>query len=440
LHNIKKMAKHLMTKMLKNDRIVITGMGVVAPNAIGLNDFHAAIRAGKSGISFVEELERLKFRCQVAGVPPLSETGNTRFREKFELANLKSTGILYGTMASVEAWQDARLPEPDRSNPDMDTGCVFGTGSNGVEATSYGMEILKSVGARGGDGSNFLQGLNSGVSAYIGYLLGIGNQTTSNASACNTGTEALIMAANRIKMGLAKRMIVGSSESDTPYVWAPFDSMFATAQGFNATPERASCPMSKHATGFVPSSGAGAFILESLKSAEERGARIYAELLGGQINSGGQRGDGSMTLGNQRGIVKCIQDTLNITNVKPDEIDFISGHLSSTIGDIREIQGWNNALNLPKKRFPYINATKSMIGHCLSASGAIETVGTVLQLHHGFIHPSINSEEVHPDIEALISPDSIPQTIIEKTLRIAAKISLGFGDVNSCVILERWKN
>ncbi|MCE7044572.1 beta-ketoacyl synthase [Dyadobacter sp. CY312] len=426
--------------MLLNDRIVITGMGVVAPNAIGLHDFHIAIKTGKSGISFISELEKLKFRCQVAGVPPISETDNTEFREKYRLANLKSTGILYGIMASVEAWRDAGLPEPDRCNPDDHTGCIFGTGSNGVEATSYGIEILESVGVHGGDGCNFLQVLNSGVSAYIGYLLGLGNQTTSNASACNTGTEALIMAANRIKMGLAERMIVGSSESDSPYVWAPFDSMFATAQGFNATPEKASCPMSKNATGFVPSSGAGAFIVESLSSAKERGARIYAEVLGGQINSGGQRGDGSMTLGNQKGIVKCIQDTLRVTNVRPEEIDFISGHLSSTIGDIREIQGWSTALNLPEKSFPYINATKSMIGHCLSASGAIETVGTILQLYHGFIHPSINSEDVHPDVEKLISPDSIPQTAIERTLRIAAKISLGFGDVNSCVILERWGN
>lgn len=426
--------------MLLDDRIVITGMGVVAPNAVGLTDFREAIRSGKSGISFIPELERLNFRCQVAGIPPISERDRAQFKDTHRLAKLKSTGILYGLMAVSEALENAGLANHPGVELGVDTGCIFGTGSNGVEATNYGMNVIENSGAHGGDGTNFLQGLNSGVSAYIGYLYGLGNQTTSNASACNTGTEAIIMACNRIKMGLAKRMIVGSSESDTPFVWAPFDSMFATAQGFNAMPEKASRPMSEYAAGFVPSSGAGALIVESLASATERKAFIYAEILGGQINSGGHRGDGSMTLGNQKGIVKCIQDTLRITKTSPEDIDFISGHLSSTIGDIREIQGWCSALNLSGSHFPFINATKSMIGHCLSASGAIETVGSVLQLQHGFIHPSINSEEVHPEIGSLISPDRIPQTMIEKDIQIAAKISLGFGDVNSCVILRRWGN
>lgn len=422
------------------DRIVITGMGVVAPNAIGLDAFNEAIIQGKSGIQFYPELQVLKFRCQVGGIPPLNNDFKETFEKKHSLIKLKSSEILYGVMAAVEAWENAGLPVPDPDQPDWRSGCIFGTGSNGVEASHYGIQVFdKKQGAINGDGASPQQAFNSGVSSYISGVLGLGNQVTSNASACNTGTEAILLAANRIKHGLADRMVVGSSESNSPYVWGPFDSMFATAQGYNATPEQASKPLSKHAAGFVPSSGSGALVVEGLTSALNRGARIYGEVLGGQINSGGHRGDGTMTIGNIAGMVRCIQDSLKIAKVKPEDIDLISGHLSSTIGDIKEIQSWATALNLQGTDFPYINAMKSMIGHCLSASGSIESIASVLQLYHGYIHPSLNSEELHPEIAALIDHSKVPQTTIKDIdLQIVAKISLGFGDVNSCVIFKRW--
>lgn len=419
-------------------RIVITGLGVIAPNGVGKDDFKGAIQSGRSGIRFFPELRRLNFRCQVAGVPEVAQEKLASFTSTYKLTKLKSSGILYGCMAAIEAWEDAGLTVPINVLADNRSGCIFGTGSNGIEATLYGIHTMDGQGVRGSDGTNALQAFNSGVSTYIAAILGLGNQVTSNSSACNTGTEAILMAANRIRAGLADRMLVGSSESDSPYVWGPFDSMFATAQGFNTAPEKASRPMSVSAAGFVPSSGAGALIVESLSSAISRGARIYAEVLGGQINSGGHRGDGTMTIGNMNGMIKCIKDALSISRICGADIDLISGHLTSTIGDIKEIQSLVTALG--RNDFPYINAMKSMIGHCLSASGSVETVATILQLRDGFIHPSLNSNDLHPEIERHIHRSKIPQVMIpDAEINIAAKISLGFGDVNSCLVLKKWR-
>jgi len=190
----------------------------------------------------------------------------------------------------------------------------------------------------------------------------------------------------------------------------------------------------------VPSSGTGATVIERLSSAKKRGARVYAEILGGHINSGGQRGKGTMTIGNVNGMVRCIKNGLKTCGVLPEEIDLISGHLSSTIGDITEINAWVKALNRKGLEFPYINSMKSMIGHCLSASGSIESVAAVLQLYHGFIHPSINADELHPEIAGLIAHECVPARAIENiALDIVCKISFGFGDVNSCLVLKKFK-
>ena len=411
------------------ERVVITGLGVVSPNGVGVNKFTTAIRKGKSGIRFFPDLKALAFRCQVGGVPQINEGTKRKFLERHGIEEVFSTGITYGCMAAAEAWKDSQLPLPsDHSDPDYDSGCIFGTGSNGIEATHYGIALRESgQDTRKGNPKALPQAINSAVSAFIAKILGLGNQVTSNASACNTGTEAILMAFEKIKDGELTRMLVGSSESNSPYVWGPFDSMFATAHGYNDKPKQASRPMDQDAAGFVPSSGAGALVVESLSAAKKRGAKIYAEILGGHINSGGQRGKGTMTIGNVNGMVRCIKNGLKSCGVRPEQIDLISGHLSSTIGDITEINAWVQALNRRGKEFPYINSMKSMIGHCLSASGSIESVAAVLQLYHGFIHPSVNAKKLHPEIGALIDQQCVPaEAINEINLDIVCKISFGF--------------
>ncbi|PZP51828.1 MAG: beta-ketoacyl-ACP synthase [Pseudopedobacter saltans] len=425
----------------KANRVVITGMGVVSPNGVGKKQFMAALRKGKSGIAFQPELEQLGYRCQVAGVPPLKGAAIREFLARFQMEEVISSGIIYGCMAAVEAWEDAGLPiNTNSSDPDIDSSCIFGTGSNGAEATIYQIEHAESAMGEKLNPSIPLQSLNNAVSIYIAYMLGLGGQVTSNASACSTGTEGLMMAYDKIRYRNEKRILVGSSESKGAFVWSPFDAMFATAQDHNKHPEKASCPLGESATGFVPGAGGGALVVESLDSALERGAHIYAEIIGGHINSGGQRGDGSMTIGNVHGMIRCIQMAMISAGIKPEEIDLISGHLTSTIGDIIEIRSWISATGLMGDAFPYINSTKSMIGHSLSASGSIESIASIMQLENNFIHPSLNAHPLHQDIAPYIAAEKIPsKPILNHNLDIVAKLSLGFGDVNTCIFFKKWK-
>jgi len=198
--------------------------------------------------------------------------------------------------------------------------------------------------------------------------------------------------------------------------------------------------MSSDSSGFVPGAGAAALVLEDLETALKRGAKIYAEVLGGNINSGGQRMSGTMTRPNSEGVKRCIADAVADAGITSKEIDLIAGHLTSTMGDVLEVENWSQALGRKGKEFPYINSLKSMIGHCLGASGAIELVAAILQLHKGFIHASLNSEDLHSKIISCIDREKIPLDIKEKTVNIVAKSSFGFGDVNSCVVLKGWKS
>lgn len=177
-------------------------------------------------------------------------------------------------------------------------------------------------------------------------------------------------------------------------------------------------------------------MLESLPSAQSRKARIYAEVLGGQSNGGGQRNGGSITASNPEGVVRCVQQSLEVAKIRPAEIDYINGHLTGTAGDTKEIRCLSTALGRPLAEMPWVNSTKSLIGHGLAACGSMESVATILQLVHGFLHPSINCEDFHPEIEELAP--RVPQVSTPASCRVALKTSFGFGDVNSCVIFRRW--
>lgn len=420
-------------------RVVITGMGVVAPNAIGLKAFKTALQEGRSGIRFMPELEELKFGCHVAGWPQLTEEIKTNYFTPLQLKQLEGTGLLYGCMAGLDAWKNAGLVIPEKdASPDWDSGTIFGGGHSGIEVVRDGIYKVDNLKVRRIGSSLVQQTMESGISAYLGGLLGLGNQVSSNSAACSTGTEALILGAERIQAGKAERMLVGSCNSSGPYIWAGFDSMRVLTRRFNAQPEAASRPLSAQARGFVPGSGAGALVLESLESAKARGARIYAEVLGGFINAGGHRQGGSMTAPNLQGIERCIQGALLDAEIEAGDIDAISGHLTATMGDPGEIRAWMNALGRSGKDFPKINALKSMIGHCLSAAGSIESVAVAQQLYHGFLHPSLNAEDLHPEIAEMIPADRIPLQAEQMNLKIMAKASFGFGDVNSVVIFKKY--
>ena len=421
------------------NRVVITGMGVVAPNGVGLASFTDSIKKGVSGIRFFQELEDKGFSCCIGGIPEVSEEKKAEYLSPLQLRGFNSTSILYGCMAGIDAWRDAGFVVDENSTLDYDTGLIFGTGTSGIEKFREAIYQIDNQNVRRLGSTSVVQTMASGISAYLGGMLGLGNQITTNSSACTTGTEALLMGFERIKNGKAKRMLVGSSSDSSLYTWGGFDAMRVMSYKHNKSPEKGSRPMSETASGFVPGSGAGALVLESLESALERKANIYAEVLGGNINSGGQRNGGTLTAPNAEAVQKCIVDALIDAHIDAKEIDAINGHLTATSKDSLEIENWTKALQRSGVDFPYINSLKSMVGHCLAASGAIESVAAVLQIKEQFVFPNINCEDVHPEISKLIDDSKIPvKAIYNNNFNIIAKASFGFGDVNACVIFKRY--
>jgi 3-oxoacyl-[acyl-carrier-protein] synthase-1 len=419
-------------------RVVITGLGVVAPNGVGVPAFLKAIRTGKSGITFQQKLKDLNFSCQVGGVPVISEEQKLTYFTPLQLKNFHSNGVLYGVMAGMEALKDANIsPALKKDNPLWNLGIVFGVATSGVEKFREAIYKLDEGNVRRLGSTAVIQTMASGVSAYLNGMIGAGNWVTTNSAACTTGAESILMGYERIVSGKASQMLCGSTGEDGPYVWGGFDAIKVITYKHNENPTEASRPLSATASGFVPGSGAGALLLESLESAKKRGATIYAEVLGGSLNSGGQRLDGTMTAPNSVAVQKCIQDALTEAGVSGKEIDYINGHLTATSKDPVEIENWSVALKRKGQDFPYINSLKGMVGHCLAASGSIETVSTILQMHHGFVFPNVNCEDLHPEIANLIASERVPKKEIKTTINIAAKASFGFGDVNACVIFRK---
>ncbi|KAA5532244.1 beta-ketoacyl-[acyl-carrier-protein] synthase family protein [Taibaiella lutea] len=426
---------------MSQHRVVITGMGVVAPNANNLSDFEQAVKSGISGIKYQPDLAALGFSCCIGGKPELGDALIGTYFDALELRNFNNNSIIYGVIAGMQAWQDAGLTILNADDePDWDSGTIFGNGSSGVEKFREAIYKIDEGATKKLGSTTVVQIMVSGISAFLAGKIGLGNQVTTNSSACTTGTESLLMCYERIKTGKAKRMLAGSTSDSGPYIWAGFDAMKVCNFKHNDHAEKGSRPMSATASGFVPGSGAGALVLENLEDALKRGANIYAEVIGGAINAGGQRGSGTMTAPNSIAVQRCITDALKDANIHADEIDAINGHLTATTKDSLEIQNWATALQRNGNNFPYINALKSHVGHCLSASGSIECIAAALQIKHNFLFPNLNCEDLHPDIADIVSADKIPQQLIEQELNIIAKASFGFGDVNACAILKKYKD
>ncbi len=423
---------------MKSNRVVITGLGVLAPNAHGIQNLEQALKEGKSGAKHSKLLEDLNFSCQVVSVPENIEQLKEHYFSK-ERSLAMNSSMIFGSIAAVDCWRDAGFEVLDQGDNqvDWDTGAIVGTGVGGTDTIGEYVVPLTNAGKVKRLGSTMVeQAMSSAVSANIGGILGLGGQVSTNSSACSTGSEAIVNAFWMIKEGRLKRMLAGAAEGMSQYTWATFDGMRVLARGFNHAPTEASRPMSASARGFVPGAGAGILMLESLESAEQRGAKIYAEIIGVHVNCGGQRNGASISAANPYGVRRCIKTALDMAGIDYRSIDLINGHLTATMADPLEILNWQEALGCAPSDFPLIQSTKSLIGHTLGASGGIESVASVLQLHKHFVHGSINCEDLHPVIEPFSK--SVVQTTQSMDLKIVAKASFGFGDVNACLIFKKW--
>jgi len=418
-------------------RVVITGLGVLAPNGVGVDEFAEAIKQGSSGIKTLPELNELGMTCQIGGVPTITEPYIRKHIPEYIINRIDSSTLLFGILAGVEACMDAGIQVS--SDVDWSTGVIMGAqSSDGGLASSIVDNLFHRKDIRRIGGRTAEQIITSSVSAYLSGLYGFGNCCRTNSAACATGTEALFLAYQQVKQGYARKMLAGSSEGNSPFTWSVLDRIRALNGGSNHEPERGSRPMSIDASGLVPGCGAGAMVLENMEDALKRGGKIYAEIIGGSNNCGAQRNGGTMTKPNIQGIKKCIQDAVVDASIDVEEVTLISGHLTATYADVLEVQAWSEALGLSNAAFPYINSLKSMTGHCLAAAGSIESVASVIQIREGFIHPSINCENVHNDILKFIDKNRIPQRAIKKEVSCVMKANFGFGDLNTCLIFRKF--
>ncbi len=430
-------------------RVVVTGVGAIAPNGIGMAAYRQALKAGKSGITWHEPLKKLNFASQIGGTPPIEVDDILKTIPETDFNKLNEA-MVYSTLAAVECARSSGveidlLKGYSQSPVDWDSGAFIGCGIGGMDtlfeelgpvmADAESQDPGRGTAAMGTDIVPKVMG--SSVSVAVGKFLGLGGQTCTNSSACNTGTEAIFEGFKNIQLGFAESMYVGGAEGSHYGTWAGFDAMRdVLCSKFNDMPEKGSQPMGAGACGFVPGSGAAVLRIESLESAQKRGAKILCELVAAYCNSGGQRDGGTMTFPNAEGVARCIRRVIKDSGISPSEISLINGHLTSTTADPREVGSWIKALELPLDKFPRIQSTKSMIGHTLGAAGALESAAVVDQLSAGYIHPSINSENVHPEIRKVEA--SIPHALEERPLEYVIKASFGFGDVNGCLLFRRW--
>jgi 3-oxoacyl-(acyl-carrier-protein) synthase len=416
------------------NRVVITGMGAVTPLGNTLSEFERGLRAGRSGVAYMPELEELGFRCCAAGKPAPVDHIIEKLVDTDDAADMDDTNRL-GVVAAWKAWRDAGFENGD-DRIDYDTGVIIGSDSPGVLKVLEKLPLVyagkvKRIGARYGE-----QITLNGVASRAARLLGLGNRVSLVNTTSATGSTAIVDGFRHIRHGYADRMLCGAVQAPSPLSFASLDSMRVTNCNWKP-PESASRPMSVQACGLVPSSGAGVVVLESLHSALQRNVKIYAEVLGAYTNCGAARNGGTMTAPSCDGVRQCILRAVGDAEIGFDQIDLINGHLTGTMADALEVRNWIDLFESEGVNLPYIHSTKSLIGHPLAAAGAIEIIACALMLRGGFVHPSINCDDPIPELSDYAC--MVPSHTIETDLDVIIKSSLGFGDVNAVTVLGKFE-
>ncbi len=278
-----------------------------------------------------------------------------------------------------------------------------------------------------------MMGLDTDVLSVSSELLNLKGPSFTVGGACASGNLALLCGLDLLRAGRADRVLVtggaGILEPVGLQSWALVEAL--STRSFNDEPQRASRPWDVRREGFVPAMGAGAVVLETWEAARARGAHIYAELLGGASASDASR----LPKPNAEGQARAMRLALDDAQVAPEEVSYINAHATSTVvGDIVEVQAIKEVFGAHAHRIP-VNATKSMIGHCLTSAGVVEMVATLLQMEHGFVHPTINLDE--PD--AGLDLDFVPHEARPYRIGIAMSNSFGFGGLNLSVVVGRWR-
>jgi len=407
-------------------RVVITGLGLVTPLGIGVDETWTSLCKGQSGISEITRFDASGFDTKIAG-----EVNNFHPQDFLSKKEAKRTQpfIAYAVAASRMALEDSKLTI-DKANENR-VGVLTGCGLGGLHLLEQTTLILQRNGPQRVTPFFIPMMIGNMAPGMISIYLGAKGPNSSIATACASGTHAVGDAFKIIERGGADAMITGGVESViTPTCIAGFNAMKALSVR-NDPPEKASRPFDRDRDGFVIGEGCGILVLETLESALERGARIYAEICGY-----GMSGDAfhmAAPAPDGEGAARCMAAALADAKMPHGEIDYINAHGTSTqLNDVYETKAIKSVFK-EKASSIAISSTKSMTGHLLGGAGGIETVFTALTISEGIIPPTINLD--HPDEECDL--DYVPNKARKMDVKVAMTNSFGFGGTNASLILKR---
>jgi len=415
------------TKTFLDRRVVITGLGLVTPLGIGVEETWTALCEGKSGIGEITRFDASEFDTQIAG--EVKDFHPDDFLPKKEAKRIQSF-IAYAVAASRMALEDSGLII-DNANRDR-VGVLTGCGLGGLQILEHTAEILKKKGPKRVTPFFIPMMIGNMAPGMISIYLGAKGPNSSIATACASGTHAVGDAYKIIKRGDADAMITGGVESViTPTCIAGFNAMKALSVR-NHEPEKASRPFDRDRDGFIVGEGCGILILETLEAAIKRGARIYAEICGY-----GMSGDGfhmAAPAPDGEGAARCMAAAIDDAGISYNAMDYINAHGTSTqLNDVYETQAIKSVFKENAHSLA-VSSTKSMTGHLLGGAGGIETVFTALTIHDGIIPPTINLDNLDPDCDL----DYVPNTARKTDVKFAMTNSFGFGGTNAAVILSKY--
>lgn len=409
-------------------RVVVTGLGCVSPVGNTVSEAWSNLLAGQSGIGLISRFDASTFSCKIAGeVKGLDLDAYISAKE----ARSMDRFIHYGIVAASQAVADANLPVGAALDDELATriGCVIGSGIGGLPMIEEVHTEFVQRGARRISPFFVPSTIVNMVAGHVSIRFGFKGPNLSIVTACTTGLHCIGEAGRMIEYGDADVMIAGGSESTvSPLGIGGFAAMRALSTR-NDDPQTASRPWDRDRDGFVLGEGGGVMVLEEYEHAKARGAKIYAELAGFGMSADA----GHMTAPSMDGPRRAMLSALRNAGVNPDEVDYLNAHGTSTpLGDVNESNAIKAALGEHASRI-VVNSTKSMTGHLLGGAGGIESVFTVLALHHQKSPPTINIFNQDPECDL----DYCANTARDLKIDVAVKNNFGFGGTNGSLVFRR---
>jgi 3-oxoacyl-[acyl-carrier-protein] synthase II len=411
-------------------RVVVTGVGLVTPLGTGTELSWNNLTAGKSGIGRISKFdaEATGMACTIAG--EVTDFEVDAFINKKD-ARKMDTFIHYGVAAAQMALEQSGL-EITEANAKR-VGVAIGSGIGGMPAIEKTMRAYEAGGARKISPFFIPMTIINMVSGWVSMLTGAKGPNTATVTACATGTHAIGDAFEIISRGDADAMIAGGTEACICELAVGGFSAARALSTRNDEPEKASRPWDSGRDGFVMGEGAGVLMLESLESAQARGAEILAEVIGYGMSGDAYHMTSPAPEGEGGG--RCMKAALDRAKLNPEDVDYINAHGTSTpMGDVCETQGIKKTFGDHAGKL-MVSSSKSMTGHLLGAAGGIEAAFSVLAVHHGVVPPTINLDDPDPACDL----DYVPHTAREVDIDVAVSNSFGFGGTNASVIVRKFK-